>query len=118
MEISKNVAVSNYNKKMEGMDKKDATVGSYSWVCKSYKQTTKAFFHLIEKIIFNPLISYKKCDGKKRFLQFKLNLIQFILREAPVDAGIAEAGYNKHEGCQNLQLIPWQKSRTSRRSNV
>ena len=72
----------------------------------NHKWTTKVFFHFIEKAIFNSFISYKKCNAKKRFLQFKLNLIQFILREAPVDADIVKTGCNKYEGCQNLELIP------------
>ena len=33
-------------------------------------------------------------------------MIRFNLREAQIDAGITEAGYNKYEGCQNLELIP------------
>ena len=67
--------ISDYNKHMGGVDKNNAMVGNYMGVRRSYKWTTKAFFHFIEEAVFNSFIFYKKCDGKKRFLQFKLNSI-------------------------------------------
>ena len=76
---------------MGGVDKNDAMVENYSCVRKSYKWATKVFFHFIEEAVFNSFILYKKSGGKKRFLQFKLNLIQSILREAHIDVDICKS---------------------------
>ena len=98
--------ISDYNKHMGGVDKNDAMVRNYSCVRKSYKWTTKVFFHFTEGVAFNSFILYKKRAGKKRFLQFKLNLIQSLLREAHIDVDIAEAGQNKYVARHYLELIP------------
>ena len=45
---------------------------------------TKVFFHFIEEAVFNSFILYKKRGSKKRFLQFKLNLIYSFLRQAHI----------------------------------
>lgn len=69
MKTNKNVGlVWYYNKNIVGIDNNDAMVGTYSGVGKSYKWTTKVFVHFIDK-----------GGGRKRFLQFKLNLIQKLI---------------------------------------
>ena len=75
-------------------------------VCKSCKWMTKVFFRFIEEAVFNSFILYKKRGGKKCFLQFKLSLIQSILREAHIDADIEEAGHDKYVGRHYPELIP------------
>ena len=97
--------ISDCNKHMGGVDKNDAMVRNYSCVRKSYKWMTKVFFHFIEEVVFNSFILYKK-RGKKRLLQFKLNLIQSILREAHIDVDIAEAGHYKYVVRHYPELIP------------
>ena len=91
---------------MGGVNKNDAMVGNYSFVRKSYKWTTTMFFHFMEEAVFNSYILRKKRGSKKRFLQFKLNLIRSILREAHIDVDIAEAGHNKYVGRHCPELIP------------
>ena len=67
MKTNKNVGlVWYYNKNIVGIDN-DARAGTYSGVRKSCKWTTKVFVHFIDK-----------GGGRKRFLQFKLNLIQYF----------------------------------------
>ena len=78
---------------MSGVDKNDAMVGNYSCVCKSYKWTTKVFFHYLEELLLNSFIIYQKSGGRKRLLDFKLAVIESMLREAQVS--VAEGGYNK-----------------------
>ena len=55
--------------------------------------------------MFSLFVLYKK-HGKKRFLQFKLNLIQPILQEAHIDVDISKAGHNKYVGRHYPDLIP------------
>lgn len=82
------------NQKMDGVDKNDAVVGNYSCVRKSYKWTTKVFLHYLEEAMFNSYIIYKKTGGKKRFLQYKLAVIEAMLREAEVNIEVAGSGEN------------------------
>ena len=55
--------------------------------------------------MFNSFIVYKKYGGEKRFLQFKLNLIQFMLQEGHIDVDISEAGQNQYVGRHYPELI-------------
>ena len=49
---------------MGGVDKKDAMVGNYSYVRKTYKWTTKVFFQFLEEAIFNSFLLYSKNNTK------------------------------------------------------
>ena len=55
--------------------------------------------------MFNSFILRKKRGGKQLFLQFKLNLIQYILQEAHIDVDIAEAGHDKYVSLHYPELI-------------
>ena len=59
--------------------KNDAMIGYYSPQRKTYKWITKMFFHFFDEAVFNAFITYSKCGGVKRFLQFKVELIHQIL---------------------------------------
>ena len=52
----------------------------YSSVRKSYKWSTKIFFHFFEEAVFNSFTIYSKCGGTKRFLQYKIELIEQTLQ--------------------------------------
>ena len=45
---------------MGGVDKNDAIVGSYSCIRRTYKWTTKMFFHFLEETVFNSNKSSRK----------------------------------------------------------
>ena len=52
--VEKLSLINDYNKNIGGVDKNDAMVGNYnSCVRKSYKWTTKVFFHYLEEAVFN-----------------------------------------------------------------
>ena len=51
------------------------------------------FFHYLEESLLNSFIIYQKSGGRKRLLDFKLAVIESMLREAQVS--VAEGGYNK-----------------------
>ena len=95
-----------YNENVECVDKNDAMVWNYNCVRKSYKWTTKLFFHFIEEAVFNSFLLYKKCGGKKRFLKIKMILIKSILWEAHIDVDNGKVGHNKYVGHHFPELIP------------
>ena len=49
---------------MGGVDKNDAIVGSYSCIRRTYKWTTKMFFHFLEETVFNSILLYSKSNRK------------------------------------------------------
>ena len=90
---------------MGGVDKNDTMEGNYSCVCKSYKLTTKVFFHYLEELLFSSFIIYQKSGGQNRLLGFKLAVIESMLREAQVNIDPAEGGYNKYMGRHFPELV-------------
>ena len=54
------------------LTKNDAMVGNYNCIRKTFKWTTKVFFHFLEKAIFNSFLLYRKNNGKKSFWNSKL----------------------------------------------
>ena len=64
------------------------------------------FLHFTEEAVFNLFILHQNEGGKKRFLKFKLKLIQSILGEAHVDLDASEPGHNKHNGDHYPESIP------------
>ena len=67
--------IHDYNQKLGGADKNDAMVGNYSCIRKTYKWTTKIFFYFLEEAVFNLFLLYSKNNGKKEFLEFKVEVV-------------------------------------------
>ena len=60
---------------MGGADKNDAMVGNYSCIRKTYQWTTKVSFNFLEEAIFNSFLLYSKNNGKKKFLEFQVEVV-------------------------------------------
>ena len=73
--VRKLKAIHDYNQKMGGVDKNHGMVGNYSCIRKTYKWTTKVFFHFLEEAIFNSFLLHSKNNGKKKFLEFKVEVV-------------------------------------------
>ena len=84
IEVS-NASIHDYNQSMGGVGRNDGQIGHYKCVRKTYKWSTKLFFHFVEEAIFNSFIIYNKAGGSKRFLDFKLEAINSILLSAGKD---------------------------------
>ena len=77
--VRKLKVIYDYNRKMGGVDKNDVMVGNYSYIRKTYKWTTKVFFHFLEEAIFNSFLLYSKNNGKEKFLEFKVEVVHQML---------------------------------------
>ena len=84
-EIIRLKAIHDYNQSMGVVDRNDGQIGHYKCIQKTYKWSTKLFFHFVEEAIFNSFIIYNKAGGSKRFLDFKLEAINSILLSAGKD---------------------------------
>ena len=85
-----------------GVDQNDAQLVHYSPVRKSQKWTTKVFLHFLDEAVFNSHVVYKKSGGTKSFLEFKLLIIDNLLRRAEVDI----EGKHTRKGNHYPELIP------------
>ena len=65
---------------MGGVDKNDAMVGNYSCI----RKTTKIFFCFLEEAIFNLFLLYSKNNGKKEFLEFKVEVVRQMLSSSNI----------------------------------
>ena len=104
---SKLALVSNYsNKSMGGVDCKDALIGNYSLVQKTYKWTVKVVIHFIEEAVLNSFIFYDKVNpGKIRFMQCKLDIVEKTIKRARA-ANIPQIYHVPQFGFHFLELTP------------
>ena len=70
---------------MGGVDKNVAMVGNYSCIRKTYKWTTKVFFHSLEEAVFNSFLLCSERGGKKKFMEYKLEVVRKMLRSIDTD---------------------------------
>ena len=114
--IQKLDLIKDCNKHMCGVEKNDTTVESYSYARESCGWTV--FFHYIKESIFNFFIIYQKSGGEKRFLAFKLAVIENMLQEAQVITDFAEGEYNKYTWHHFPELVPPTQSKEKQQKHV
>ena len=99
---------------MGGVDQNDAQLVHYSPVRKSQKWTTKVFLHFLDEAVFNSHVVYKKSGGMKSFLEFKLLIIDNLLRRDEVDIEEKHTGKHNHYP----ELIPGNEKKRNPKSDV
>ena len=50
-----------------------------------HKWTTKVFFHSLEEAVFNSFLLYSERGGKKKFMEYKLEVVRKMLRSIDTD---------------------------------
>ena len=99
-QIQRPTVIHDYNQKMGGVDKNDAMIGNYSYICRSYKWYTKIFFHFLEEAVYSAFVIYGKVEEEKKhkFMQFKLEVVCQMLQDVSVPPD--------PQGCHFPTLIP------------
>ena len=49
---------------------------NYSCIQKTYKWTTKLFFHFLEEAIFNSFLLYSNSNDEKKFMEYKVEVVR------------------------------------------
>ncbi|XP_045446618.1 piggyBac transposable element-derived protein 4-like [Melitaea cinxia] len=99
--------VSEYNKYMGGIDRKDQMVAYYSSPQKTIRWYKKVFFHLLDISVWNSFFVYKKYfknDVKYEFLDYREDLIKQMI--------------NLESGCSGRNIIRTGSIYSSRRTAV
>ena len=93
------------NQKIFVVYKNDTVVRKYSSIRKAYKWTTKVVFHFLEEAIFDLLLMYSKNNGKKKFLEFKVEVIRQILSSTNITIAAPQL-FNRLKGRHFTSKIP------------
>src|SRR5215510_7211457 len=71
-----------YNQHMGHVDNADRMVNSYSMIRRTFKWTTKLFFHLLDLTVLNSWILLSSCGAKHTHRDFRLLLVRNLIEEA------------------------------------
>ena len=71
-----------YNRHMRHTNNSDYTANSYSMNPRTFKWTTKLFFHLLDLTVLNSRIPLPSCEAKYTHQDFRLLLVKNLIEEA------------------------------------
>ena len=74
--------VERYNRHMGYVDNSDRMANSYSMSRRTFKWTTKLFFHLLDITVLNSWILLSSCGAKHTHWDFRLLLVRNLIEEA------------------------------------
>jgi len=74
--------VAQYNRHMGYVDISDQMANSYSMCRRTFKWTTKLFFHLLDLTVLNSWILLSSCRAKCTHKDFRLLLVRNLIEEA------------------------------------
>jgi len=74
--------VERYNRHMGYVDNSDHMVDSYSMSRRTFKWTTKLFFHFLDLTVLNSWILLSSCGAKYTHRDFRLLLVRNLIEEA------------------------------------
>jgi len=84
----------NYNELMGYVDNSDRMANSYSMSWRTFKWTTKLFFHFLDLTVLNSWILLSSCEAKYTHQDFRLLLVRNLIEEA-----------GKSQDCPNPRLV-------------